>query len=409
MDGSTMSKGSTDVGMTTTREVVTPLMAETWLKVNHKNRSPNLGRVTTIAADITAGRWKVNGDAIRFGADQTLYDGQHRLMAICKAGIAVETNVVRGLAPEARDFIDLGGGARNARDVVAITDGVSVPKMHVSWVAAAERMLRHGTLNGNHTPMSADDLRTAMRRHGTALAGLAEPLGSGNKRRLVPASAIGAFLIAWRSAPDKTFAFAQGVKTGENLTAGDPALTFRNYLIANQGDTAGSVGRDEMALRAFAALDAYVRGESLKILKANEGARERFVAAWKAREIAASAGKAPTKVDPKPAGKLSVVPPPSAPGKFADAIRASQLKETKKRTPDAPPPPVEVVPPKRSSTKMMGYIAAVLAYLRDGKTHRTKDIAAACDIPHGSINAVLTEALNVRNLGRGVWALKKSA
>ena len=55
--------------MQVTTETVTPYMAETWLKKNIRNRPPNLTRVETIAADILAGRWVVNGDAIRFGAD----------------------------------------------------------------------------------------------------------------------------------------------------------------------------------------------------------------------------------------------------------------------------------------------------------------------------------------------------
>lgn len=385
-------------GMQTTEETITPLIAEKWLKSNVRNRTPNLGRVATIAAEILAGRWVVNGDAIRFGKDGTLYDGQHRLMAICKAAVAVRSNVVRGLEPEARDFIDLGGLTRTAKDVVAITDGVKISHMHVAWVAAAERMLRNGTLNGRQMAMSAADLRHAFANHKDALAGLAEPLGCGSHRRLVSAAPIGAFLIAWRTAPKKTYEFAQAVKTGEGLARGNPALTFRNYLIAQQGTHIGAATREDLALRTFAALDAFILGEPLKILRPNESARDRYIAAWK---DAAAKGKA--------APKLSVVPPASAPqGKFREAIMASQLRDTKKRTPDAPPPPVEVLPPKHSNTKTLAQIADVRKYLSDGKTHRTMEIASACDIPKGSIFRVLTEALDVRNVSPGVWALKKA-
>jgi len=393
--------------MQVTTETVTPYMAETWLKKNIRNRSPNLTRVETIAADILAGRWVVNGDAIRFGADNTLYDGQHRLMAICKAGVAVESNVVRGLEPEARDMIDMGGGPRNARDVVAITDGINVSKAHVAWVVAADKMLDVGTLNSNTGAVTAAGLRRSIERHAPAAKALGDALGSGNHRRLVSAASIAAMLIAWKSAPEKTVAFAEAVKTGEGLVAGDPALTFRNFLIDAQGKRVGSSARDDIALRTFTALDAHVRGESIKLLRANEGARERFIAAWKGRSAPPAAKatkneKAPVKTASKPAVT------PSAPGRFADAIRVSQLRDTKKRTPDAPPPPVEVMPIKHSNTKTVAQIAAVREYLRDGKAHRTYEIADACGIPRGTIGRILIEALDVYNVEYGLWAMKKT-
>lgn len=396
----------TNQGMQVTTETVTPFMAETWLKQNVRNRSANQTRVETIAADILAGRWVVNGDAIRFGADGTLYDGQHRLMAICKAGVAVESNVVRGLEPEARDMIDMGGGPRNARDVVAITDGINVSKAHVAWVVAADKMLDVGTLNSNTGAVTAAGLRRSIERHAPAAKALGDALGSGNHRRLVSAASIAAMLIAWKSAPEKTVAFAEAVKTGEGLVAGDPALTFRNFLIDAQGKRVGSSARDDIALRTFTALDACVRGESIKILRANEGARERFINAWKGKSVP-PATKA-TTVAPKSAVVASkpVVVPPS---KFAEAIRVSQIRDTKKRTPDAPPPPVEVMPLKHSNTKTVAQIAAVRKYLSDGKAHRTYEIADACDIPRGSIGRILTEALDVYNVEYGLWSMKKTA
>lgn len=389
--------------MHVTTETVTPYMAETWLKKNIRNRSPNQTRVETIAADILAGRWVVNGDAIRFGADDELYDGQHRLMAICKAGVAVESNVVRGLEPEARDMIDMGGAVRNARDVVAITDGINVSKAHVAWVVAADKMLDLGTLNSSTNAVTAAGLRRAIERHAPAAKALGDALGSGNHRRLVSAASIAAMLIAWKSAPEKTVAFAEAVKTGEGLVAGDPALTFRNFLIDAQGKRVGSSARDDIALRTFTALDAHVRGESIKLLRANEGARERFIAAWKGKS-APPAAKA-TKTE-KAASKPAVTP--SAPGRFADAIRVSQIRDTKKRTPDAPPPPVEVMPLKHSNTKTVAQIASVREYLRDGKAHRTYEIADACGIPRGTIGRILIEALDVYNVEYGLWAMKKT-
>lgn len=390
--------------ITTEPETITPALAEQWLKTkNVRNRTPNLGRVAAIAADIVAGRWVENGATIGFGADDTLYDGQHRLMAIVKAGLPVRSIVVRGLAPEARDLIDMGGANRSARDVVQITDGANVPHVHVAWVTSAEQMLRATSLVAHRVRLTAAALRSGLARHRAALLALTPALGTANERRLLPASAVGALLIAHRVLPTETLVFATRVKTGEALLAGDPALVFRNHLIAIRGTQGGgAAASDEIALRTFSAFDAFARNESLKLLKANAGARERFLAAFKAAETTERAKVLPLK------GKAANEVTPSAPGKFADAIRASQLQPTKKPTPDAPPPPVAVVPPKRSSTRTLVQINAVRRFLADGKTHRTMEIAQACDIPEGSIFRVLTEALDVRNVGKGVWALKKA-
>ena len=383
--------------MRVTTETITPHVAEIMLMKNTRNRSANLNRVATIAAAIESGHFMLNGDAIRFGKDGTLYDGQHRLMAVCKAGRPIESVVVRGLEPEARDVIDMGGAGRTARDVLQITDGVTVPKMHVGWLVAADVMLATGSITSSKTIQSTDWLRSACKVHGEAVAAMCEVFGRGNKRILMPASSIGMLLITHRVYPAETTKFAIGVKMGEGLSAGDPRLTFRNYLIGIRGNPGGGTIRDDVAQRTLSAFDAYLRGDSMKLVKANATARDKFVAAWKAWKPTPAVVYAPEKKAP-----------PSAPVKFADAIRASQLKETKKRTPDAPPPPVAVVPPKRSSTKTLAQIADVREYLSDGKTHKASEIAEACAIPRGSIYNVLTEALDVYNVSPGVWAMKKN-
>lgn len=61
----------------------------------------------------------MNGDAIRFGVDGALQDGQHRLWAIFEAEVPVESLVVRGLPAEAQESMDLGS-RRNLRDVLAL-------------------------------------------------------------------------------------------------------------------------------------------------------------------------------------------------------------------------------------------------------------------------------------------------
>jgi hypothetical protein len=87
---------------------ITPELAGQWLGRKRPNRNVRQRDVEKIARDIKDGRWQFNGDAIRFGEDGLLDDGQHRLAAIVLAGIAVPSLVMHGLKADARHTVDTG-------------------------------------------------------------------------------------------------------------------------------------------------------------------------------------------------------------------------------------------------------------------------------------------------------------
>lgn len=96
---------------TATSEIVTvtPELAEQWLAHHNRcNRTIREGKVASYARDMQSGRWLFNGDAIRFAADGTLLDGQHRLTAVIRAGVPFETVVVRGLRNATQETMDIG-------------------------------------------------------------------------------------------------------------------------------------------------------------------------------------------------------------------------------------------------------------------------------------------------------------
>jgi hypothetical protein len=266
--------------MISTTEYVSPKLASEWLQANTRNRPISMRVVERIAREIQEGGWVCNGDAIRFGFDGTLYDGQHRLHAIVKAGVGVLTGVVRGLAPEARDRIDVGGRDRTARDVVQITDEVKITPVAAAWYTAAEILLRERTFcgeNGGHTP---EELRSAIAHHQDAVAALTPALSIGGVRRIATAAVVGCILIVWRTHPVAMVDFATRLKSGESLAHGNPILTMRNHLISNAGKTAGAQSRNEIALRTFAAIDAHLRGSKLLLVRPNATARDKYIDAW---------------------------------------------------------------------------------------------------------------------------------
>jgi hypothetical protein len=87
---------------------VTPATAKEWLARNTHNRPIRDSKVADYARDMAAGNWALNGEAIKFGTDGVLLDGQHRLHAIVAAGTAVPMLVVAGLANDTQNTMDAG-------------------------------------------------------------------------------------------------------------------------------------------------------------------------------------------------------------------------------------------------------------------------------------------------------------
>lgn len=114
-------------GYTITHEVreITPQEAGDILATkNTKNRSANKNHVNALTANMLNGTWRYNADPIRFDANGTLIDGQHRLMALGKAGKTMLFHLVHGLDPESIKAIDMNEKARKLHDLLTM-DGIT--------------------------------------------------------------------------------------------------------------------------------------------------------------------------------------------------------------------------------------------------------------------------------------------
>ena len=90
--------------------MVTPKMAERWLRSNTHNRKVRQRTVAKYRADMEAGLWAMAADPIRFDYNGTLLDGQHRLLALAELPdvVTIPFLVVRGLPPESQGVMDQG-------------------------------------------------------------------------------------------------------------------------------------------------------------------------------------------------------------------------------------------------------------------------------------------------------------
>ena len=130
-------------GTTIRVETITPQLAEIYLGKNTHNRNLNKRVVDKYANDIKMGYWHFDGAPIRFAADGTLLDGQHRLHAIIQSNTALDMLVVRGLNNETQATMDIGSvrqasnffqmnGVKNATIVASMARGYISMKNNIN-------------------------------------------------------------------------------------------------------------------------------------------------------------------------------------------------------------------------------------------------------------------------------------
>ena len=100
-------------------ETITPEIAKTMLGENVNNRRISRDNVNLFAREIRNGEWRFNGEAIKFGKDGRLLDGQHRLLAVIAADKPLTTLVIRGLEDETQQTMD-SGKTRTLGDVLTL-------------------------------------------------------------------------------------------------------------------------------------------------------------------------------------------------------------------------------------------------------------------------------------------------
>ena len=93
---------------TATIETITPARAAEMLASNTNNRPLRRALVESYARDMAAGNWKLNGETIIMGRDETLLNGQHRLHACVMANVPFTTLVVYGIERDAVMAMDSG-------------------------------------------------------------------------------------------------------------------------------------------------------------------------------------------------------------------------------------------------------------------------------------------------------------
>lgn len=83
-------------------------------ELNPQNRNKRPAKIKRFAADMDAGKWELTGDTIKFGKSGLLRDGQNRLTACVRCGVAFRTHVVFGIPDRAFAVIDTNAVRTNS-------------------------------------------------------------------------------------------------------------------------------------------------------------------------------------------------------------------------------------------------------------------------------------------------------
>jgi hypothetical protein len=215
---------------------VTPAMAEEWLKQNTHNRNVRKRAVADYARDMKAGQWRLNGEAIKFAADGTLLDGQHRLLAVVEASIPVTLMVVTGLATETQETMD-AGRKRTAADAFSLRGEANASTL--ASVLKRVWMWDQGDLRfaGNYTPTTAE-CAALLEERPEIYRSVEIALRVHSAFRYLPQSVVGtAHHLFSRIAVDEAVWFFCRVGDGADLSANHPILTLRNRVMTDRADS----------------------------------------------------------------------------------------------------------------------------------------------------------------------------
>lgn len=246
---------------------VTPAMASSLLKSNIGNRTVRTNRVKNYATQMRRGQWKLTGDPIRISRTGRLLDGQHRLLAIVEADVAVETLIIEGLDDEVFTVLDSGlgrspadaltgagiGSASHISPVVRILIGIEndlniynteamslVTRQDILDYAEANIEILKWAVNlGQKMDKSVDGIRTSW--------------------------AVFAVTAAAETSVEKVEEFLLPILEGVGFTAGDPRLALRNWL-ARQRQWHNNSTKDNIGtfIRTF---NHFLSGNTLTVIR----------------------------------------------------------------------------------------------------------------------------------------------
>lgn len=211
---------------------ITPELARHIIEnYNKRNRPIREARVAEYARKITEGRMKVHSQGISFSREGTLNNGQHRLLAVIKAGVPCDFYVTFGEDEDAFDVIDTGG-VRSAKDALHISGRCNANNLAATARIVINIQRRALVSNGPEARVDNDEVVNFVDANEDVITclNIADRARKKLRGSLAPLAAA-IFLIRKNSKkPEKIDTFLERLTEGANLAATSPILKLRDGI-----------------------------------------------------------------------------------------------------------------------------------------------------------------------------------
>lgn len=233
--------------------MLAPEAAQLWVdSYNTHNRGYVPNRSVSLAVDIDAGDWVLNGECIKFGIDPAtgkpvVLDGQHRMYAIGQGNIAVPVGIWTGLPLNSQETMDIGA-KRTLGDILALRNIPSA--IQVAALVSRIYHWEHGNIRNNEIRARATNAQLIHKYE--QLPDLTAHLARGKKcgnHMHAPASLFGLCSYVFEEVernqpggptdpkqPDALVDceyFFERLCDGSNLNDGSPILALRRMFLSN--------------------------------------------------------------------------------------------------------------------------------------------------------------------------------
>ena len=276
---------TTKTHLKVTEEIITPDLAARYLENQRQNRNVSNVHVASLATEILRNSFRVTHQGIAFDKDGRLADGQHRLLAIIRAGRPVKMLVFRGLTEEDIEAIDKGR-KRNAADELRMFDRIESARnlaanlrvcvtLYARYHNAGQVMINTPGMLREWLKVFEPGVTWATQWHSV----------SGTAPVFRRAAVAGALAFAHRANPDKINAFAIKVRDGIKLENKEPAWAIRRALLEGGAASlhrgaATTSSEAELRRKVLQAALYDLRGEQLGKVQDSEAGFRYFAAKY---------------------------------------------------------------------------------------------------------------------------------
>ena len=208
-------------------KTITPAAAKKLLEYNIENRALNSIHVDELAREMKSGRWKINGDTIRISDTGKIIDGQHRLVAVVKTGITIQSWVIEGLPDDVFDTIDLNK-RRSGGDTLGCMGEINAYRLNSALILVDKYMTGRVEKSVSYSNSEIKELLLKYPKLRDSIQSKVK-----GKKLILPSVMDACHYLFSQKNPDEAHFFMDRVLRGSALKEGEPEYVLREKLVSN--------------------------------------------------------------------------------------------------------------------------------------------------------------------------------